>query len=109
MGVRTPPATGRFKGSLFLTFETAAAAGNAIKLNGKALAGKPMVVERAGGGAAAKPEAAEPKAAEPGTSVFVSNLPPPTKRKNLRELFAECGDIRRVKMLEPAEVRPREP
>ncbi|KAL1511392.1 hypothetical protein AB1Y20_006193 [Prymnesium parvum] len=98
---------GRFRGSAFLTFRTAKGAKAALKLSGTLLEGKGVVVElstaAASRAAAPAPAAVAAPRAAPVTSVFVTKLPEEINKKTLRALFRACGDVRRVRMLEPME------
>ena len=100
------------KGSAFVEFALAESASKALSA-ALQLGGKSIVVKLAK--AESKPSGAEPGAsaqpqaltanAEAGPSVFVSGLPIEARKGPVREAFAECGEVKRVKMLraDPAE------
>ena len=80
-----------FKGSGFLTFETAEAAAAAVKLDGTKVSKRPMRVDLAA-------SAAPPSAGAP-TCVYVGNLPFGTDEKGLRAAFSSCGGILSVMII----------
>ena len=104
------------KGSAFVEFALGESASKAMSAELQ-LGGKAIVIKRAK--AESKPSGAEPGAsvpqaltkaltqaltakgkAEPSpTSVFVSGLPLEARKGEVREAFAECGEVKRVKML----------
>ena len=97
------------KGSAFVEFALGESASKAMSAELQ-LGGKAIVIKRAK--AESKPTGAEPGAcaqpqaltakgkAEPSpTSVFVSGLPLEARKGEVREAFAECGEVKRVKML----------
>ena len=94
--------TGRFKGSCFMTFATAAEATAATAMNGKELEGRPMKIE------IAMPKKAPPPGGiggsgdpgEPSESIFVGNLSWSITEDALKGAFADCGEIARIKWLE---------
>jgi RNA recognition motif-containing protein len=114
--------TGRFKGSAFLTFATAAGAAAALKLSGRpwrragadAADEKAVLVQRAaapgeargdGDGHANKKPKRETTAA-PSLSVFVENIPADTIERSVREALGSCGKIQKVRLLPPRQSEP---
>ena len=92
--------SGKFKGSGFLTFESSAAAAAAVLKNGEDCEGRPMKIELA---TPRKPkvfggrDASDP--GEPSDGVFVGNLPWDFDEGEFKALFAECGEVQRIKYL----------
>jgi RNA recognition motif-containing protein len=120
---------GRFKGSAFLTFESSAAATQALKLDGhvwarSASGGEPKAIKVAHATAAAASEdptsvqddtAGDDSAGsakrvkrdvaaenvQPVQSIFVGNLPGDCREKAVRESLSSCGKIQKVTLLPP--------
>ena len=92
--------SGKFKGSGFLTFESSAAAAAAVLKNGEDCEGRPMKIELA---TPRKPkvfggrDASDP--GEPSDGVFVGNLPWDFDEGEFKALFADCGEVQRIKYL----------
>ena len=99
----TAPTTGRFKGAAFVDFVDASAAAAALALGSLAVCGKEAVLRPAKAAPAAGVARPAPAAGAPGPSVFVSGLPLDASRAQIREAFGGCGEVKRVKLLSPAE------
>ena len=97
------PATGRFKGAAFVDFVDASAAAAALALGTLAVCGKEAVLRPAKAAPAEGAARPAPAAGSPGPSVFVSGLPLDASRAQIREAFGGCGEVKRVKLLSPAE------
>lgn len=73
--------SGKFKGSVFLSFASKEAAAAAVALNGTDADGRALRVDFAAGGSAA---------------VYVGNLPKEVDNEMLKGAFAECGTVMAV-------------
>ena len=93
--------TGKWKGSVFCTMESAAeASAAAASLNGKDVEGRPMKVEVATPKKAASGRTPVLEENPPSENVFLGNLSWSVTEEALRALFEPCGAISRIKWLE---------
>jgi len=94
--------TGRFKGALFVSFDSKASADKAVALNGKELEGRAMKVEIATARKAAPPGglAGSGDPGEPSSSIFCGNLSWSVTEESLRAAFSSCGEISNIKWCE---------
>jgi len=93
--------TGKWKGSVFVTYATSAEATNAANtLNGKELEGRAMKVEVALPRKKKEFAQTDREPQEPSQSIFLGNLPFNVEEEPTRALFADCGAITNIKWVE---------
>jgi len=83
--------TGNFKGYGFLKFSKQDTVKKALELDGKELNGRNLRVVQGTN--------FSPKAKSANLSIYFGNSPPDLKESDLRELFKDCGEIAKIRLL----------
>jgi len=90
---------GKYSGRSFVVFKNVEDADKALEANGKEFKGRSLVVTKATN----PPQLKESTPVISPTRVFVANIAFNSTEEKIKEFFADCGDIKEVKMINKPE------